>query len=356
MQVTVGSEWKRHEFTFTPTRTVPVHRAGWTWKRPSATPRRCGWTRSSWSAATMRPPTSRGSRSNRSSRPARRETSLPHPAAGLTFTLRAFNNTEQRQAVPGKLPVTDFFDRRLRGKAAVVCACRLTRRDLRRSPSARCRGFFRASWTTPRSSLSLRAARSSTRLRRAKSDRFAAGFQPRVSVAVSGAAGPRGRHRLVARLVGQMADDRAGDRASSICPPPMRKSTACSSSTARSRCCSFPSANWSSSAPEDVLRKAGNGKYPAARLPVAYAPKRTRRLRPLTRPTWRGITAKPAPPVTTSRFSTSRSIPLLLPRNFGYTGGLHARAGSGHRAHAGGRPAMPRRRRRCANLPSRADP
>ncbi|MCX7009297.1 MAG: hypothetical protein NTY53_18965 [Kiritimatiellaeota bacterium] len=35
----------------------------------------------------------------------------------------------------------------------------------------------------------------------------------------------------------------------------------------------FPSANWSSSAPADVIERAKSGKYPDSRMPVAFAPK-----------------------------------------------------------------------------------
>ena len=125
-QVTVGKEWQRHEFTFAPTQPFLFIAIGLDLEASSGTPRRL------WLDAVQ---LERGDHATayepRQPVEAFIETGatgniFTNPAAGLTFTLRAFNNTDRAQTVRGKLQVTDFFDRAVCGRSAVADACRRT--------------------------------------------------------------------------------------------------------------------------------------------------------------------------------------------------------------------------------------
>src|ERR1017187_10070239 len=148
-QVMVGKEWRRCEFTFTPTQTFLFIAVGLDLeasKRDAAT---------LWLDAVQ---LERGDHATayepRQPLESFIETSVPgnifaNPAAGLAVPLRAFNNTEREQAVRGKLQLTDFFDRAVATKEPVLRVP--AREDASLAMPGLCKGqqgFFRASWTT----------------------------------------------------------------------------------------------------------------------------------------------------------------------------------------------------------------
>jgi len=109
-QVTVGKEWQRFEFTFTPTQPFLFIAIGLDLeasKRDAAT---------LWLDAVQ---LERGDHATayEPRQPVESFIETPNtgniftnPSAGMAVTLRAFNNTDQEQTVRGKLQVTDFFD------------------------------------------------------------------------------------------------------------------------------------------------------------------------------------------------------------------------------------------------------
>jgi len=148
-QVTVGKEWQRHEFTFTPTQPFLFIAIGLDLeasRRDAAT---------LWLDAVQ---LERGDHATayepRQPVESFIETGttgniFTNAATGLAVTLRAFNNTEREQTVRSKLRVTDFFDRAVVATEPVLRVpahqdASLALRNLCRGQQ----GFFRASWTT----------------------------------------------------------------------------------------------------------------------------------------------------------------------------------------------------------------
>jgi Beta-galactosidase len=147
-QVTVGKEWQRQEFTFTPTQPFLFIAIGLdleATRRDAAT---------LWLDAVQ---LERGHHATayEPRQPVELfiETGTPdniftNPATGLALTLRAFNDTEQEQAMRGKLQVTDFFDRAVVGKEPVLRVP--AHQDASLTVPSLCQGqqgFFRATWT-----------------------------------------------------------------------------------------------------------------------------------------------------------------------------------------------------------------
>ena len=148
-QVTVGKEWERHQFTFTPTQPFLFIAVGLDLeasRREAATL----WLdavqleRGDHAAAyEPRQPVEAFLQS------AVARNIFTNPAAGMAFTMQAFNNTEREQTVRGKLQVTDFFDQVVVAKEPVLRVP--AHGDASLALSGLCRGrqgFFRASWTT----------------------------------------------------------------------------------------------------------------------------------------------------------------------------------------------------------------
>ena len=82
----------------------------------------------------------------------------------------------------------------------------------------------------------------------------------------------------------------------------------------------FPSANWSSAAPSDVVARAASGKYPDSRLPVAYAPKEQRDFDRYAAEVVRHYRAAQPRPVTTYQILNEPVYTdYALPRQKGYS-------------------------------------
>lgn len=80
-------------------------------------------------------------------------------ARGLGFQVRAFNNGATEQTITGKLKVTDFFDQDVLTQAVTLTVPAHQHAQTRLIPAAQGkRGFFRAQWTTPKVTQSLRCA------------------------------------------------------------------------------------------------------------------------------------------------------------------------------------------------------
>lgn len=158
-QVTVGKEWQRHEFTFVPTQPCLFIAVGLDLeasKRDAAT---------LWLDAIQ---LERGEHATpyeaRQSVEAFLESAVAsniftNPAAGMRFTLQAFNDSTRPQAVRGTLQVTDFFDRLRETQEWTLSVpprqdANLDLRVLSRGGH----GFFRATWTSGVCTQSLRCA------------------------------------------------------------------------------------------------------------------------------------------------------------------------------------------------------
>jgi hypothetical protein len=148
-QVTVGKEWQRHEFTFTPTQPFLFIAVGLDLeasKRDAATLWLDAVQLERGDHATLYEP--------RQPLESFIETSPPgniftNSAMGLAVTLRAFNNTAQEQAMRGRLQVTDFFDTTVVVKDPVLRVPAIGNASLLMSNLCQGQqGFFRASWTT----------------------------------------------------------------------------------------------------------------------------------------------------------------------------------------------------------------
>jgi hypothetical protein len=147
-QVTVGKEWQRYEFTFTPTQPFLFIAVGLDLeasKRDAAT---------LWLDAVQ---LERGDHATAYEPRQPVESSIEtattgniftNPAMGLTVTLRAFNDTEREQPVGGKLEVTDFFDRSVVAKEPALQVP--AHRDASLTLANMCQGqqgFFHTTWT-----------------------------------------------------------------------------------------------------------------------------------------------------------------------------------------------------------------
>jgi hypothetical protein len=281
-QVTVGKEWQRHEFTFTPTQPFLFIAVGLDLeasKRDAAT---------LWLDAVQ---LERGEHATayEPRRPVESfiETSVAgniftNPATGLAVTLRAFNNAEREQTVRGKLQVTDFFDRAVAAKEPVLRVP--ARGNASLALPGLCQGqegFFHASWTTAAAAnpLSQQAAAVSTL---------------RCAVIVPAAAdladSPLGFNHAypwdflvgLAREAGivwwrdwsakwQTVEPEKGKFDFTAADPQIQRVLDLDSQV--EVVLPFPSASWSTTARgEEVEKAAGNNAYLRARLPVSYAP------------------------------------------------------------------------------------
>jgi hypothetical protein len=158
-QVTVGREWQRHEFTFTPTQPFLFIAVG------------LDGEASKWDAPTLWADAVQLERGDHATAYEPRqpvesfvETAQPgnictNATAGLGFRLRAFNNTDREQSVRGSFQVTDFFDHALSTKEEMLRVPPHSHNscDLE-GPTKGQQGFFRATWTSGICTQSLRCA------------------------------------------------------------------------------------------------------------------------------------------------------------------------------------------------------
>jgi hypothetical protein len=158
-QVAVGKKWQRHEFTFVPTQPFLFIAVGpdlEASRRDAATLWLDAVQLERGSHATAYEP-----RQPVESFIQTEQTGniFTNAAAGMAFTLRAFNNTAREQKLRGSFAVTDFFDRTLLVKENdfKVPECSSSTRRLMGLNKGR-QGFFRATWTSGVCTQSLRCA------------------------------------------------------------------------------------------------------------------------------------------------------------------------------------------------------
>ena len=207
--VTVGPQWRRHEFTFTPTQPYLFIAVGLDLEASQRDAARL------WVDAIQ---LERGDHATayepRQTVESFVETGVTgnvfrDVAQGATFHVRAYNDGPAPQTLTGKLAVTDFFDR-VAAEQAVELAVP-ARSAANQTVPERLPGPARfLSRAVDRGQRLAVAAVRDHRAGRGRHRGFAARFQSCLSVGLPGAADARRRRRLVARLVGQVADGRAG--------------------------------------------------------------------------------------------------------------------------------------------------
>ena len=281
-QVTVGKEWQRYEFTFTPAEPCLFIAIGLDLeasKREAAT---------LWLDAVQ---LERGDHATayepRQPLESFIETAatgniFTNPANGLAIALRAFNNSPQMQAVRGKLTVTDFFDRAVAAKEPVLRVPAYG--DASLAMPGLCKGqqgFFRASWTTAAAGGSLaHQAEPVSALRCAVI--IPAGKELVDSPLGFNHAYPWDFLVRLARDAGivwwrdwsakwQTVEPEKGKFDFTAADPQVQRVLSLDSQV--EVLLPFPSASWSTTArAEEVEKAAGNNPYLRARLPVSYAP------------------------------------------------------------------------------------
>jgi len=281
-QVTVGKEWQRCEFTFTPTQPFLFIAIGLDLEasgRDAATLWLDSVQLERGDHATAYEP--------RQSLEAFLEPGPAGPistnlAAGLTFSLRAFNNADQPQTLGGMLRVTDFFDHLVVAKEHVLSVpahegASLALRGLCKDRQ----GFFRATWEP-----SVPSAPTSHQTEPASSLRCAL-----ITPAASDLAdSPLGfNHAYPWDFLVRLAREagivwwRDWSAKWQTVEPAKGKFDFTAADTQIQRVLNldsqvevllpFPSATWSTTARADeVARAAGRDDYLRARLPCSYAP------------------------------------------------------------------------------------
>jgi hypothetical protein len=281
-QVTVGKEWQRYEFTFTPTQPFLFIAIG------------LDLEASNRDAATLWLDAVQLERGDHATAYEPRqpvesfiETGVTgniftNPATGLALTLRAFNNTEREQALSGKLQVTDFFDRAVVAKELVLRLPAHQESSLALAGLCqRQQGFYHASWTaaTANGSVSQRAEPLST-LRCAL-------ITPAAKELANSPLGfnhayPWDFLVRLAREAGivwwrdwsakwQTVEPEKGKFDFSAADPQIQRVLNLDSQV--EVLLPFPSANWSTTARADEVEKAaGNDTYLRTRLPLSYPP------------------------------------------------------------------------------------
>ncbi len=272
-QVTVGREWHRFEFTFAPAQPFVFVAVGLDLeasKREAAT---------LWIDSVQ---LERGEHATayvpRQAVESFVETRVPgniftNVSQGVQVQVSAFNNTDRKQTVSGKLTVTDFFDRSVAETNSPLdlpahASQNLTLNNLCRNQ----RGFFRATWKTPETSNSIRLA-----LIRPLPDTlkdsplgFNHAYPWDFLVTLARKAGIVWWRDWSAKW--QTVEPEPGHFDFAV--PDAQIHRVLGLNSAVEVLLPFPSASWSSTArPDEVAKAAGNDSYLRARLPVAYAPK-----------------------------------------------------------------------------------
>jgi len=158
-QVTVGTRWQRHEFTFKPAGAYVFVAAGLDLEasgREAATLWLDAIQLERGSQATAYEPRQPVESFLATSDPGNIVTD---PAAGIALRVHAFNNTGSRQTVRGKVQVRDFFDRPAFDSQPTITLPPHAGKNVTLDGVCKGRrGFFRANWSTPAASQSLRCA------------------------------------------------------------------------------------------------------------------------------------------------------------------------------------------------------
>jgi hypothetical protein len=281
-QVTVGKEWQRCEFTFTPTQPFLFIAVGLDLeasKRDAATLWLDAVQLERGDHATIYEPRQPVESFIETGATGNISTNI---SLGLEFTLQTFNNTGQPQAVSGKVQVTDFFDRVVETQdwKLSVPACGDTNLTMHVLSRGR-QGAFRATWT-PYSAATFTFQPTEP----ASSLRFALISPAAADLADS----PLGFNHAypwdflvrVAREAGvvwwrdwsakwQTVEPEKGKFDFSATDPQIQRVLNLDSQV--EVLLPFPSASWSTTARADEVDKAaGNDSYLRTRLPLSYAP------------------------------------------------------------------------------------
>jgi hypothetical protein len=271
--VSVGTQWQRHEFTFTPAQPFLFIAVGLDLEASQRE------EASLWVDAVQ---LERGDRATayepRHEVEAFVQTSVPgnvfdQVARGATFQVRAFNDSGEERSVQGQLAVTDFHDRHVLSKdiTLAVPAHAAANSTLAQVCQGR-RGFFRANWKTAGTTQSLRCAI----------------IEP---ISASATDSPLGFNHAYpwdflvrqARTAGivwwrdwsaqwQIVEPQQGRFTFSVPDAQIQRVLGLDSQV--EVLLPFSAAAWSSAArPEAIEKAAGRNSYLRARLPMAFAPK-----------------------------------------------------------------------------------
>jgi len=292
-QVTVGKEWQRCEFTFTPTQPFLFIAVGLdleATKRDAAT---------LWLDAVQ---LERGDHATayepRLPVESYLETSVTgnlftNTASGLTLTVRAFNNTERLQIVRGQLQVTDYLDHAVVAKEPVLRVP--AHGDASLKLPRLCQGqqgFFRATWTPGAPAFLPASGSEGSKPAGMPALRVASALRCAIitPAATHLADSPLGFNHAypwdflvrLAREAGivwwrdwsakwQTVEPEKGKFDFTAADPQVQRVLNLDSQV--EVLLPFPSASWSTTARADEVEKAaGNNTYLRARLPLGYAP------------------------------------------------------------------------------------
>ncbi|HRT07075.1 MAG TPA: carbohydrate binding domain-containing protein [Candidatus Paceibacterota bacterium] len=196
------------------------------------------------------------------------------PAKGVEFLVRSFNNTDEPQALSGRLSITDFFDRVVFTQSVEQTLEPHSHRAARLSGLAQGRrGFFRAEWLAQDQSNTLRCAVLDPSWAGAADSPF--GFNHAYPwdflVELAQQAGVKWWRDWSAQWnVVQPAEGPLDFRV-----PDEQIFRVLKLKGKVDILLPFPSARWASTARQDEVEKAAEGnRYLRTRLPVAYAPSR----------------------------------------------------------------------------------
>ncbi len=318
--VTVGRQWQRHAFTFTPTQPFLFIAVGLDLdesKRDAAT---------LWLDAVQ---LERGDHATayepRQAVESFLETSVPgniftNVARGASFTVRAFNNGDTAQSIRGKLTVTDFFDRTVSESTPTLRVPAHSGANAALPTfGRRQRGFFRATWTSGVTSNSLRCAVLPPAAPGTTDSPF--GFNH---------AYPWDFLVRFARQAGIVwwrdwsakwqTVEPAKERFDFTTPDQQIQRVLALGGQVEVLL-PFPSAAWSTSAKPDEVRKAAGGNdYLQARLPLAYAPNNSNSFGYYAGKVVRHYSQSQPRRVTTYQvLNEPVYTDYALPRKFGYT-------------------------------------
>lgn len=241
------------------------------------------------------------------------------PAEGLQLTARAFNNGAATTKASCRLEIVNFFGQRA---ASAGSEFEVEPHSSRSIPftmlCANQQGFFRADWITDGATQSLRTAIITPLAAGAKDSPlgFNHAYPWDFLVRLARSAGIVWWRDWSAKW--QEVEAQKGHVNFAVADEQINRVLALDSEV--EVLLPFPSANWSSSAPADVIERAKSGKYPAARLPVAFAPKDQHDFDAYAAATLRHYRAAQPRPVTTYQILNEPVYTsYALPRQHGYS-------------------------------------
>jgi hypothetical protein len=317
--VTVGRDWQRYEFTFAPREQFLFIAAGLDLegsKRDAAVLWLDSIQLERGDHATAYEP--------RQAVESFIETGVPgnvftRPEEGAAFTIRGFNNGDGPQIVSGDLAVTDFFDHPAFGcRLSLALGAHSAESFTVDSVGKDRRGFFRATWTTPAGPQSLRAAIIDPTAAGTKDSPlgFNHAYPWQFLVQLARQAGIVWWRDWSAQW--QTIEPRQGRFDWSQPDAQIDRVLALDSQV--DVMIPFPSATWSSAAPEEIMRKAASGRYPESRMPVAFAPKQIGEFGRFAADVVRHYGGgRPHPVGTFQILNESVYTSYSLPNKFGYT-------------------------------------